>query len=63
MQDTLQDDKDFLIAELSANKALTERCESLARMVLNLQETVILLKDEINRLKGQKSRPKFPAAI
>jgi hypothetical protein len=31
-------------------------------MVLDLQETVIKLKDEINRLKGQKSRPKFPPA-
>lgn len=63
MQDTSQDDKDFLIAELkAANKTLSERCESLARMVLDLQETVIQLKDEINRLKGQKSRPKFPPA-
>lgn len=70
MQDTSQDDKNFLIAELkaentelkAANKTLTERCESLARMVLDLQETVIQLKDEINRLKGQKSRPKFPPA-
>ena len=63
MQDTFQDDKDFLIAELkSANKVLTERCESLSRLVLDLQETVIQLKDEINRLKGQKSRPKFPPA-
>jgi len=70
MQDTSQNDKDFLIAELkaenidlkAANKALIERCESLARMVLDLQETVIQLKDEINRLKGQKSRPKFPPA-
>ena len=70
MQDTSQDDKNFLIAELkaenielkAANKTLTERCESLARMVLDLQETVNQLKDEINRLKGQKSRPKFPPA-
>jgi len=70
MQDTSQDDKSFSLASLkaenielkAANKALTERCEQLARFVLDLQETVKQLKDEINRLKGQKSRPKFPPA-
>lgn len=70
MQDTSQADKSFSVASLkaenvelrAANKALTERCEQLARAVLDLQETVKQLKDEINRLKGQKSRPKFPPA-
>jgi len=70
VQDTSQDDKNFLITELkaenikleTANKALSQRWESLARTVLDLQETVIQLKNEINRLKGQKSRPKFPPA-
>lgn len=70
MQDPSPYDQNFLINELkaenielkTANRALIERCESLARMVLDLQETVIQLKDEINRLKGQKSRPKFPPA-
>ena len=70
MQDTLQDDNNFSLAQLkaenielrTANKALIERNEQLARLVLDLQETVKQLKDEINRLKGQKSRPKFPPA-
>ena len=70
MHDTSQDAKNFLITELkpenieleTANKALSQRWESLARMVLDLQETVIQLKNEINRLKGRKSRPKFPPA-
>ncbi len=61
MQDITPDQKDLLIAELQAsNKELTERCEFLARLVLDLQETVVKLKEEIDRLKGQKSRPKIP---
>jgi len=70
MQDTSSNDQNFSIAQLKAenielkiaNKELAERNEFLARLVLDLQETVQLLKDEINRLKGQKSRPKFPPA-
>ena len=60
--DTSQPDpKDIIIADLRANvKELTERNEHLARLVLDLQETVKKLQDEINRLKGQKSRPKIP---
>jgi Transposase IS66 family len=61
MQDISPQDPSILIAQLKAdNKALTERNEFLARLVLDLQETVKGLKDEINRLKGQKSRPKIP---
>ena len=70
MQEVPQHDKNISFAELKSeiielkatNKELTERNELLARLVLDLQETVKLLKDEINRLKGQKSRPKFPSA-
>lgn len=60
--DTLQpDQKDFLLTEKNnIIKELTERNEFLARLVLDLQETVKQLQDEINRLKGQKSRPKIP---
>lgn len=52
--DPLLAEKDLII------KTLTERNEFLARLVLDLQETVKQLQDEINRLKGQKSRPKIP---
>jgi len=66
MQDTSEsenDRKDILIADLTVqNKNLMEQNEILSRLVLDLQETVKLLQDEINRLKGQKSRPKFPPA-
>ena len=70
MQDIPQHDQNISFAELKAEntelkatiKVLTERNEFLARLVLDLQETVNQLKDEINRLKGQKSRPKFPPA-
>jgi len=63
-----QQDQNILIAELkaenielrAANKELTERNEYLSRLVLDLHETVKLLKEEIDRLKGQKSRPKIP---
>ncbi|NCC62215.1 MAG: transposase [Verrucomicrobiae bacterium] len=41
-------------------KLLEKRNETFARLVLDLQETVKKLQDEINRLKGQKSRPKIP---
>lgn len=55
MQGTLPpDERDLIIADLR------ERNEYLARLVLDLQETVKKLQDEINRLKGQKSRPKIP---
>jgi hypothetical protein len=63
MQDISRHDQDKLIRELKAsNIELTKQNESFARLILNLQETVKELKDEINRLKGQKSRPKFPPA-
>lgn len=39
---------------------LTARNEFLARLVLDLQETVKKLQDEINQLKKQKPRPKIP---
>ena len=53
----------FELVELKAdNKQLVEQCEYLARLALDLQETVQQLKNEIDRLKGQKSRPKFPPA-
>jgi len=68
MKNIPQHDQNISITELkaenielkSANKELTERNEYLARLVLDLQETVKLLKEEIDRLKGQKSRPKIP---
>jgi hypothetical protein len=61
MQDNSPQDQSQTIAELkAANKELTERNELLARLVLDLQETVVKLKEEIDRLKGQKSRPKIP---
>src|SRR5574338_137843 len=58
---TQQDQKDILLAEKDIIiRELTVRNEYLARLVLDLQETVKKLQDEINRLKGQKSRPKIP---
>lgn len=68
MQDTSQNDQNTSIpllkseiAELkTANADLIKRNEHLSRLVLDLQETVKLLKEEIDRLKGQKSRPKIP---
>ncbi len=61
MQDIPQHNQDFVIAELkAANKELIEQNQFLARLVLDLQETVKKLKEEIDRLKGQKSRPKIP---
>lgn len=64
MQDISENDrKDILIADLTVqNKNLMEQNQMLSRLVLDLQETVKLLKDEINRLKGQKSRPKIPSS-
>lgn len=60
--------KDNIISDLKAENSqlkievaeLTKQNQTLARLVLDLQETVKELKDEINRLKGQKTRPKFP---
>lgn len=61
MNTTESDQKDILIEDLRAeNKDFKNRIEYLARLVLDLQETNRLLKEEIDRLKGQKSRPKFP---
>ncbi|HEY6436583.1 MAG TPA: transposase [Ignavibacteriaceae bacterium] len=65
MQDILQHNQELKneIIQLKADNAeLTNQNESFARLILDLQETVKELKDEINRLKGQKSRPKFPPA-
>jgi transposase IS66 family protein len=70
MQDIPQQDLNFSISELkveinelrAVNKELSERSEYLARLVLEAHETIKQLKDEISRLKGQKSRPKFPPA-
>jgi len=61
MNTTESDQKDILIEDLRAeNKDFKNRIEYLARLVLDLQETNRQLKEEIDRLKGQKSRPKFP---
>jgi len=68
MQDTLENDQNFSTAQIkaemielrTANKELINRNEFLARLVLDLEETVKALKDEINRLKKQKTRPKIP---
>ena len=62
MQDIPQHDQNISLAELkaenielrAANKALTERNELLARLILDLQETVKELKDEINRKRARK---------
>jgi hypothetical protein len=70
MQHIPQQDHNISFAQLraenielkAANKALTERNEHLARLVLDMQEMIRQLQDEINRLKGQKARPKFPPA-
>jgi hypothetical protein len=60
-KDLLLAEKDLIIADKDiVIKELTERNEYLARLVLDLQETVKKLQDEINRLKGQKARPKIP---
>jgi len=55
--DILKPDYDDLLAE---NAALKAENAHFARRILDLQETVKQLRDEINRLKGQKSRPNIP---
>ena len=70
MQNTPYHDQSLSFAKLKAENIelkaeiirLTDQNHAFARLILNLQETVKELKDEINRLKGQKSRPKFPPA-
>src|SRR5262245_56840619 len=62
--DISKPDYNDLLADIAAlkgeNAALKAENARFARLILDLQETVKQLRDEINRLKGQKSRPNIP---
>lgn len=68
MQDILLDDQNIspimlkaeILKLLAAIKELISKNEEYAGMILALREQVLLLKDEIAILKGQKPRPKIP---
>lgn len=50
------------LALKNENLKLKKQATDQERLILHLYDQVSLLKDEINRLKGQKPRPKFPGS-